>query len=106
MSREKKTIKLHELREAMDTDARKRLDAQEETIRRLIAENKTVQSRLEYLQKRCFASTRGRECDKCPLKPACKGVETQGQLSEEEQGILLFLNPKLKVQMITKPDTK
>jgi hypothetical protein len=41
-----------------------------------------------------------------PVEACLQRVETQGQLSEEEQGILLFLNPKLKVQMITKPDTK
>ena len=72
-------MKLHELRQELDTDARKRCEAQEETIKNLIGQNKQLAALLKDrddsisgLQNRCFIFTRGILCGRCTMQYTCR----------------------------------
>ena len=71
-------MKLHELREALDTEARKRCEAQEKTIKnqnatieQLMAILKDRNEDIRKLQGRCFLLTRGHLCLFCGMRHTC-----------------------------------
>lgn len=71
-------MKIEELRQQLDSDARKRCTAQEKTIHDLILRNKKLEERLKdrqddihALQNRCFAMTHGVMCIFCRMRETC-----------------------------------
>lgn len=74
-------MKLEQLRRELDTDARQRCQAQEETIKNLIDQNKRLSGLLREreddiraLQNRCFVFTRGTFCSTCLMRSSCSAT--------------------------------
>jgi len=72
-------MKLEEFRAALESDAMKRAETQEETIRQqnaLIQELKAAldekETRCQQLMNRCHAQTRGLLCFFCGMKGVCR----------------------------------
>ena len=69
-------MKLHELKATLESDATKRLDAQETTIRKLNAEIRDMQTRLIQAYNRCYVACRGTLCCYCGEQEECRKERT------------------------------
>lgn len=95
MSREKNTIKLHELRQLVETDATRRNGEQEKTIHRLIEEGKQKDARIKDLENRCYESTGDGgigTCEGCEWESVCGALklnkEIKAKFAQEERDTL------------------
>jgi len=64
-------MKLHELRQELETDAAKRADQQEKTIKELHARIKDLENMARTAQNKCFSFTFGAICVFCIDKEKC-----------------------------------
>lgn len=90
---QKKSLSLEEFKEALSSDATKRAEAQETTIKELHAElgmkSKEIAERKEMcrvLFNRCFATCKGMMCVFCGIKDACKKERTVGKGVKDVDG--------------------
>lgn len=58
-------MNLQELKSALETDARKRVDAQEQTIKELHAQITDQDAWIKALENRCYTLSHGSLCDVC-----------------------------------------
>ncbi len=64
-------LKLHELKQQLETDATQRAEAQETTIKKQFEEIRQLKYEKDILQNRCFAMNFGALCPFCD--PVMKG---------------------------------
>lgn len=80
-------MNLEQLRQSLDTDARKRCEAQEKTIKELHAKVKAQQGIITALQNRCFVQTRGMLCLFCgkEVRETCKRYNDKQKGGKENE---------------------
>ena len=78
MAKSEKSMTLEQFKTELQTDATKRNAEQEKTIKRLIAENKRLETENQAIQKRfwkCYSSVNiGIPCLFCRAKSICRSV--------------------------------
>lgn len=68
-------MRLDQLKDMMETDARKRVTAQEQTIKELHQKTSEQSTTIKALENRCLALSGGTLCGKCLHEAACTARE-------------------------------